>query len=310
MSAIRNIRCRSDARRLIWQFSEGDRSRARRLARRPIVDANDQALDWLSPACSVRLWHPPRLRPSSCSTGGNGSSTHRRTALQAGAPRGLHPDRCRTRHARTRTGSPATCCCSISSRPSVENAAGNTGCKGDWDSANTPTRRLRRWGLDVEFWVEAPEGPIDDWRSHTRVFTGRAHRSGPLQSRGPPSIGGRAAARVLRSHAGRGSIRGRVQRRQRSDVGGPGPRAVRRLLAGYAVGELSESSKTRRAVLEALIPRLEIATGCRSRSASSWSAAISQTYKIHLGSGNVLMEPGSQLPLHRCCTRTGVRTEA
>ena len=62
----------------------------------------------------------------------------------------------------------------------------------------------------------------------------------------------------------------------------------------YSFGELSESGRTRRSVLEALIPRLKVAERLSLENRFLVVRGDLATYKIHLGSGNVLMEPGSQ----------------
>ena len=62
----------------------------------------------------------------------------------------------------------------------------------------------------------------------------------------------------------------------------------------YSFGDLSETAKTRGAVLERLLPRLAIA----GRSSIDGKFLVVRgdlrTYKIHLGSGNILMEPNDQ----------------
>lgn len=62
----------------------------------------------------------------------------------------------------------------------------------------------------------------------------------------------------------------------------------------YAFGELSESAKTRRAVLAQLIPRLKIAPRCELSERFLHVRGDIRSYKIHLGSGNILMEPNDQ----------------
>jgi hypothetical protein len=63
---------------------------------------------------------------------------------------------------------------------------------------------------------------------------------------------------------------------------------------GYAFGDLSESAKTRRAVLEQLIPRLKIAARCQLSDRFLHVRGDIRSYKIHLGSSNILMEPNDQ----------------
>ncbi|HEY1016930.1 MAG TPA: DUF4132 domain-containing protein, partial [Herpetosiphonaceae bacterium] len=45
-------------RRLVWLFSEGERSAAACWLDGRWVDAQGAALDWIGPGCAVRLWHP------------------------------------------------------------------------------------------------------------------------------------------------------------------------------------------------------------------------------------------------------------
>ena len=75
--------------------------------------------------------------------------------------------------------------------------------------------------------------------------------------------------------------------------GGPdGP--VPRLLGRYSFGDLSATAQTRKAVLERLIPRLKIADRCSFADRFLVVRGDLRTYKIHLGSGNILMEPNDQ----------------
>jgi hypothetical protein len=62
----------------------------------------------------------------------------------------------------------------------------------------------------------------------------------------------------------------------------------------YSFGELSETAKTRRAVLERLVPRLKIADRCSFSDKFLIVRGDLRTYKIHLGSSNILMEPNDQ----------------
>ena len=63
---------------------------------------------------------------------------------------------------------------------------------------------------------------------------------------------------------------------------------------GYSFGELTETAKTRRQVLERLVPRLKIASRCSLEERFLVVRGDLRTYKIHLGSGNILMSPNDQ----------------
>jgi hypothetical protein len=62
----------------------------------------------------------------------------------------------------------------------------------------------------------------------------------------------------------------------------------------FSFGELAPSAQSRRAVLERLLPRLRIAARCTLTDRFLVVRGDLRTYKIHLGSGNVQMEPNSQ----------------
>lgn len=62
----------------------------------------------------------------------------------------------------------------------------------------------------------------------------------------------------------------------------------------YSFGDLSVSAKTRRDVLEKLLPRLKIAGQCELTDKFLVVRGNLRTYKIHLGSGNIQMEPNNR----------------
>jgi len=62
----------------------------------------------------------------------------------------------------------------------------------------------------------------------------------------------------------------------------------------HAIGELNASAQTRKAVLEQLVPRLQIADRCSFTERFLVVRGTLRTYHIHLGSGNVLMKPSDQ----------------
>ncbi|MEZ6057774.1 MAG: DUF4132 domain-containing protein [Planctomycetaceae bacterium] len=62
----------------------------------------------------------------------------------------------------------------------------------------------------------------------------------------------------------------------------------------YSFGDLGTSAVTRKEVLEKLIPRLKIASRCSFSDRFLVVRGDIRTYKIHLGSGNILMEPNDQ----------------
>jgi hypothetical protein len=62
----------------------------------------------------------------------------------------------------------------------------------------------------------------------------------------------------------------------------------------YAFGNLSQPAETRKAVLQKLLPRLKIAGNCSLSDKFLQVRGDRRSYKIHLGSGNILMTPNDQ----------------
>lgn len=62
----------------------------------------------------------------------------------------------------------------------------------------------------------------------------------------------------------------------------------------YSFGELSGTAETRRDLLGRLLPRLKIRDACTVTDKFLVVLGKKRVYKIHLGSGNILMEPGDQ----------------
>ena len=65
----------------------------------------------------------------------------------------------------------------------------------------------------------------------------------------------------------------------------------------FSFGELTATAQTRRAILERLVPRLQIADRCSFADKFLVVRGPLRSYKIHLGSGNIPMTPNDQ---YRC----------
>ena len=77
--------------------------------------------------------------------------------------------------------------------------------------------------------------------------------------------------------------------------GGPGQRPdYRDYWHSYSFGNLTEVAKTRKAVLERLLPRLKIKDVAHIEDKFLFVKGIRHTYKIHIGSGNILIAPKDQ----------------
>ncbi|MFE6888951.1 DUF4132 domain-containing protein [Streptomyces sp. NPDC057694] len=188
------------------------------------------------------------------------------------------------------------------------------------DEAPPATRELPQWGLRAEYWIEGEgeEYGVDTTESgsYLRLRTDQvrfypidapensAHCCGgeyrmwlrggqdpvePLPLSGIPPL---ALSEVLRDvdlFVGVASVGNDPTWQD----GGPGGR-FREYWASYGFGELNQSAETRRALLERLVPRLAIADRCHLEGRFLHVKGELHTYKIHLGSGNILMTPNDQ----------------
>ncbi|MFF5311345.1 DUF4132 domain-containing protein [Streptomyces massasporeus] len=188
------------------------------------------------------------------------------------------------------------------------------------DSAPPATRALPQWGLRAEYWIE---GDGEDYGvdttesgSYLRLRTDQvrfypidapqnsAHCSGgeyamwlgPGQDPVAPvplaDIPPLVLSEVLRDvdlFVGVASIGNDPTWQD----GGPDGR-FREYWTSYGFGELNASAETRRTLLDRLIPRLAIADRCTLEGRFLHVRGDRHTYKIHLGSGNILMTPNDQ----------------
>ncbi|MGW6904539.1 DUF4132 domain-containing protein [Streptomyces sp. NPDC054940] len=188
------------------------------------------------------------------------------------------------------------------------------------DEAPPAVRELPQWGLRAEYWIAGDSGEnyedITDSGSFLRLRTDQvrfypidapqnsAHCCGgeyrmwlrggvdpvdPLPLTDVPPLVLSEVLRDVDLFVGVASVGNDPTWQD----GGPGGR-FREYWTSYGFGELGASAETRRALLERLIPRLAIADRCTIEGRFLHVKGARHTYKIHLGSGNILMTPNDQ----------------
>ena len=189
------------------------------------------------------------------------------------------------------------------------------------DAEFPPTHiELPEWGLRAEFWVEGigedVETDINDAGVYFYLATDQvrfypieaqiltAHSSGggygwgqyrdgtpadPIPLEEVPPIVFSEVMRDVDLFVGVSS----VGNDPNWEDGGPEGR-YRDYWESYSFGDLSATARTRREILERLIPRLAIADRCTFDDKFLIVRGDLRTYKIHLGSSNILMEPNDQ----------------
>jgi hypothetical protein len=180
------------------------------------------------------------------------------------------------------------------------------------------TLHLPKWGLRAEFWIEGAGTEYgqdtNESGAFLRVTTDqvRFYREGALQRTAHaggggyhPGYGGRDGeplaleeipplvfSEVMRDVDMFVGVASVGNDPTWSD-GGPNGQ-YRDYWGAVSFGELNGSAKTRKEVLERLVPRLKIGKLCSFEERFLVVKGKLRTYRIHLGSGNILMEPNDQ----------------
>jgi hypothetical protein len=275
------------ARRLIWKF--GDRPGFWREGR--IVDAEGQPLEDLEGA-RVSLWHPldapadEVLAWRRCLEAWEVvqpfKQAHREIYLLTDAERQTATYSNRFAAHLLKQHQLAALC---------RQRGWTCALQGRFDFHDNPVLKLPEHGLQVEFWVDpAAEEEISAAGIFVYVSTDQVRfceiggLPRPLEEI-PPLLFSELMRDVdlFVSVASIGNDPSWGQDRQDAD-------AWRR----SSFGELGESARTRRELLGRLVPRLKIADRCTLTERFLVVRGDLRTYKIHLGSSNILMAPNDQ----------------
>ena len=195
---------------------------------------------------------------------------------------------------------------------------------GNWDSHNTPSLELSQYNLVAKFDVEFPEAEEGDDESTTAhgvylaIGTGRVEfvplkttepdqsETGPFGMQLPRKFRDRRRAAAVRLEQIPAPVFSEVMRDCDLFVGvtsiGTDPAWNRdhpddphlSYWQEFAFGDLTSASENRRAILESLLPKLAIRDRCRLDGRFLVVRGDLHEYRIHIGSGNVLIEPGSR----------------
>lgn len=310
------------ARRLIWLFQRGRKRSSAIWTKDGFVDSRNKCIDWPDAGTKVRLWHPLDETKTEQITAWRDwlvsqevqqpfKQAHREVYILTDAERntGNYSNRFAA-HVLKQHQFNALC------------AARNWKNKlrlmvdDEFPPAHIvlPTRNLR-----AEFWIE---GAGDDYGTDTNeagtflylttdqvrfysanAATNYAHAAGggfssagmdrndnhPLNLDQIPALVFSEVMRDVDLFVGVASVGNDPNWAD----GGPEGR-YQNYWHSYSFGELNATAATRKAVLERLIPRLKIADRCTFSDRFLVVKGDIRTYRIHLGSGNIMMKPNDE----------------
>jgi hypothetical protein len=285
-------------RRLIWQFDSGRKSASGIWYSGQIVGVDSKLLGWLKDDATVRLWHPMGIDPKAVLAWRKFLESREIIQPFKQAHREIYVLTDAERETRLYSNRFAA--------HIIKQHQFNALCQQrGWSykvlvmyNGGEPGRailRLPNWDLRAEFWVE--QAGDEDYAESSGAFlylsTDQAHFHRSEQNEAlpladvPPLI----FSEVMRDvdlFVGVASVGNDPTWRD------GGPEQYQRYWNDYSFGELGTSAQMRKAVLELLIPRLKIADRCSFADRFLMVRGNLRTYKIHLGSGNILMAPNDQ----------------
>ena len=278
--------------RLIWQFTRDDKKAAAVFYDHQWQSVDGQNLDWIDDQTTVALWHPFHATASVVLEWRNWlekqeiqqpfKQAFREIYLLTDAERntGTYSNRFAA-HILRQHQFAALC--------KIRNWQYKL--KGQWANDSIPTVMIPAWNMTAEFWVEIDwEGEATDRGAFQLIFTDQVRfyeDEEQLEMDEVPAIVFSEVMRDVDLFVGVTSIG--------NDPGWQDNNSEHNdYWRNYSFSELSASAKVRKTALEKLIPRLKIASKCHFEDRFLVVKGSRRTYKIHLGSGNILMEPNDQ----------------
>ncbi len=168
----------------------------------------------------------------------------------------------------------------------------DNGQDGSWASVSLPDH-----GIGAQFWLNEvnADGATNDTGIWTYMATdqvrfGRIGYEDPMELVDVPVVAFSEVMRDVDLFVGVASVGNDPEWR---DGGGALP-GYRDYWQTYSFGDLGEVAKTRKEILTGLLPRLRIAKISSIQDKFLVVKGKLRTYKIHLGSTNILMEPNDQ----------------
>ena len=307
------------ARRLVWRFEEGEQARDGIWLENGLVDVTEQPLE-LSDDTVVRPWHPVHSGADHVQAWRAWLEQHRVTQPFKQAHREVYLLTDAERATRTYSNRFAA---HVLRQHQFNSLCATRGWKNQLrlmvDDEYPPAYlELPQCGLRAEFWVEGAEGDYGVASTETGTYLhlitdqvrfyphdaplNYAHAGGggyrtawrqvpaePLPIADVPPVVLSEVMRDVDLFVGVAS----VGNDPTWSDGGPTGR-YRDYWQDYAFGELSASAQTRAEVLARLLPRLAIGPQCSLEGRFLFVQGSLHTYKIHLGSGNILMSPNDR----------------
>jgi hypothetical protein len=292
------------AKRLIWSFQTDSDSAQGAWHEGKIVNWNNEPLVTLGPDTMVQLWHPLQSDPQTILSWRCWLEDHQIVQPFKQAHREVYiltPAEERTETYSNRFAA------HVIRQHQFASLCRERGWHyrlmgSGFDGHNVPTLEVPRRTMQAEFWVDVPDVNAGDPRQAADQLSGsginlflltdqvRFYRDRtPVRLADIPPMMFSEIMRDVDLFVGVTSIGNDPTWVDRGD--GAFGHAY---WQSVAFGELGQSGEMRRTILEKLLPQLRIASRCTLEGKFLVVRGDLHTYKIHLGSANVQMEPGNR----------------
>ncbi|HLK15082.1 MAG TPA: DUF4132 domain-containing protein [Fimbriimonadaceae bacterium] len=292
----------SMARRLVWRFANPDGEQLGMAPEGTPIDLEGRPLEELGERTMVRLWHPINAGASAIEAWREFLVSREIRQPFKQAYREIYILTAAEERTNTYSNRFAA---HILKQHQFSALARTRGWRytlqGDFDGGNAPSLDLPQWGLRAEFFVQVADianqpDALVMTESGIALYLGTDQvrfvdlLSGSLMPLAhlPPVV----FSEVMRDvdlFVGVSSVGNDPSWSEQGEQFGMGT-----YWRQVSFGDLSATAETRKAVLHRLLPRLTIADVAKLDGKFLVVRGKRRTYKIHLGSGNILMEPNDQ----------------
>jgi len=281
-------------RRLIWRFTEGRQSASAICQKERFVQSSGSPIDWMGPKTEVRLWHPMGVEAAKVVAWRQWLEANGITQPFKQAHREIYiltEAELATRNYSNRFAA------HILRQHQFKALCDQRGWSyeflGSWDQPNmTACRGLPGWELRAEFWIEHADSEYAPSGVALHVGTDQVRFIRPDQSVVDLSeVPALVFSEVMRDVDLFVAVCSVGNDPEWADGG---ENRSREYWREWSFGALSANATTRHEILQRLLPKLKIADRCSLTERFLVVRGQLRTYKIHLGSGNILMEPNDQ----------------
>ncbi len=280
--------------RLVWEFSNESNNQTGIWHQNQVVNSQGKAISWINEEAKVKLWHPIFADPVLVSSWRDWLETQEIRQPFKQTYREIYPLTEAEQNTRTYSNRFAAHILRQHQMSQLMRQRGwEYNLQGGFDGANTPIFHLPQGELQAEFYVEPASEEFSDSNIYLYVASDRVcfyHRHIPIPLEEVPALVFSEVMRNVDLFVGVASIGNDPNWSDRGENG----HEYNTYWNDYAFGELAMSAQLRREVITRLLPKLKISDRCKIDDRFLIVEGKKRTYKIHFGSGNILMEPNNR----------------